>query len=377
MDFVSDINYYKQFDIIHFHRQLGPYEQMDSLIKELRKSGVTVIMDIDDYWVPPKTHPMYLAAMNEKLPEKITAAFKMSDYVTTTTDIFGRHIKKYNSNVEIIPNAIDLNHRMWKQVDTKKTDKLRISWIGGSSHLNDLEILQPSMNILHNDESVKDKYQIVMCGYDVRGYMTEIGPDGQHVSSRKIHPSETVWNRFEEIFTNNYNPKLISEDYKKYLQKYANEEYSGGDIYSGSYIRRWTLPLTRYGEHYNYCDVCMAPLAENIFNEVKSELKIIEAGLTKKVLIAQDYSIYKELITNGETGILINKKNNTRGWYEAIRFLINHPEKVKELSENLYNFVVNRYTLEIVTKNRVDFYKKIMNDKKQKTHLVDSEQIVS
>ena len=77
MDFVSDINYYKQFDIIHFHRQLGPYEQMDSLIKELRKSGVTVIMDIDDYWVPPKTHPMYLAAMNEKLPEKITAAFKM------------------------------------------------------------------------------------------------------------------------------------------------------------------------------------------------------------------------------------------------------------------------------------------------------------
>lgn len=376
MDFVNDINYYKQFDIVHFHRQLGPYENMDNLTKELRKNGTIVIMDIDDYWVPPKTHPMYLAAIKDKLPEKVTSAFKMVDYVTTTTDIFAKHINKYNSNTFVIPNAIDMNHRMWKEVNTKQTDKLRIAWIGGSSHLNDLEILQPSMNMLHNDEKLNGKYQLVMCGYDVRGFMTEIGPDGQHVNTRKILPSETVWNKFEEIFTNNYNNKIISEDYKKYLLKYSNEEYKGNNIYEGSYIRRWTLPLTRYGEHYNYCDVCMAPLAENIFNEVKSELKIIEAGLTKKVLIAQDYSIYKELIQHNYNGILINKKNNTRGWYEAIKYLINNPEKAKELSQNLYDFVINKYTLEIVTKNRVNFYKDIIKNK-QKNQNSFSEELVS
>lgn len=756
-DFVSDPNYYKQFDIVHFHRQLGPYDGMQALIAELRKYGVIVIMDIDDYWVPPKTHPLYIAAIKDKLPEKITAAFKLVDYVTTTTDIFAGHIRKYNHNVHVIPNAIDLNHRMWKDVDTKKTDKLRFSWIGGScfdnkteiltnegfklfkdlngketvaclnpsnnnlefhkplgyikkpfngklncginnlidyavtpnhnmyvslannlskkeldfkliqsqnltnknmhfkkdaiwegvkqdefeiskiyfneepereleiihshslrkheghkkienrnekyysslkldmnlwlkffgfwmaegwtsstpglfqvgvaqtknngyleemfdtlkklgfnptytkdlrqvrvfdkrlwvylsqfgkaenkyvpteilrlcpsqlsiflewylkgdgsqekggkrfdkriekiveynserkraytvskvladniqeiclklglistvtnrgkknsvlkdgrkliaqhdayvisigsngirnkknpllkaenqfqidyndyvycvevpdniifvrrngktmwcgnSHLNDLEILQPSMNILHNDKSLQEKYQLVMCGYDVRGFMTEVDQDGKHVNTRKILPSETVWNRFEEIFTNNYNPNVISEDYKKYLLKYSNEEYKGADVYKGPYIRRWTLPLTRYGEHYNFCDVCLAPLAENTFNEVKSELKIIEAGLKRKVLIAQDYSVYKELITNGVNGILINKKNNTRGWYEAIKYLINHPEKVKELSDNLYDFVIKRYTLDIVTKQRVEFYKDIIKQK--------------
>jgi hypothetical protein len=102
MDFVNDINYYKQFDIIHFHRQLGAYENMDNLIKELRKNGTVVIMDIDDYWVPPKTHPMYLAAIKDKLPEKVTSSFKMVDYVTTTTDIFAKHIKKYNSNTFVI-----------------------------------------------------------------------------------------------------------------------------------------------------------------------------------------------------------------------------------------------------------------------------------
>lgn len=377
MDFVSDINYYKQFDIIHFHRQLGPYENMEPMIRELRKSGVIVIMDIDDYWVPPKTHPMYLAAIKDKLPEKVTSSFKMVDYVTTTTDIFAKHIEKYNESVVVIPNAIDMNHRMWQQVDTKKTDKLRVAWIGGSSHLNDLEILLPSMNILHNDANLRDKYQMVMCGYDVRGYMTEIGPDGQHVNTRKILPQETVWNKFEEIFTDNYNHYIISDNYKKYLNKCSNEEFKENDVYTGSYVRRWTLPLTRYGEHYNYCDVCMAPLAENIFNEVKSELKIIEAGLTKKVLIAQDYSVYKKLITNGHNGILINKKNNVRGWYEAIKFLVNNPDKVKEMSQNLYDFVVSRYTLEVVTQNRVNFYKEIIKKRKEESQKIDIEQTVS
>ncbi len=366
-DFVGDINYYKKFDIIHFHRQLGHYEGMQSLISELRKSGIIVIMDIDDYWVPPKTHPLYVAAMKEKLPEKITASFKMVDYVTTTTKIFANHIKKYNLNVEVIPNGIDMNHRMWKDDNSisKPDNKLRITWIGGSSHLNDLELIRPSLNMLHNDESIRNQYQLIMCGYDVRGTMTEIGQNGETVSSRKIRPDETVWNNFEEIFTDNYNKKLISEEYKKYLLKYSNEVYSQ-NVYKENYVRRWTLPLTRYGEHYNFCDVCMAPLDENIFNEVKSELKIIEAGLKKKVLIAQDYSIYKELITNGVNGILINKKNNVRGWYEAIKFLIKNPEKVQELSQNLYDSVINKYTLEIVTKSRVNFYKEIFNKNQMK-----------
>lgn len=360
LEFKNDINYYKQFDIIHFHRQFGPYEGMSSLIGELRKNGTVCVMDIDDYWIPAKTHPMYIAAMNEKLPEKITHALKCADYVTTTTSIFANYIKKYNNNVAVLPNGIDVNHPMWQPKDTKKTDKVRISWIGGSSHLNDLEILKDSMNILHNTDSLKDKYQFVMCGYDTRGFMTEVGPNGEYLNTRKIAPHETVWNNFEQIFTDNYNPKIIDEDYKKHLQKCINKEYDKVDVYTGSYVRRWTLPLTRYGEHYNYCDVCLAPLAENVFNEVKSELKIIEAGLTKKVIIAQDYSIYKELIENGKSGILVNKKDSIQGWYKAIKRVIEDKEYREMLANNLYDFVKDKYTLEAVTKTRVNFYRDII-----------------
>ncbi len=365
-DFQNDIEYYKQFDIIHFHRQFGPYEDLQERIAELRKHGVIIIMDIDDYWIPPKTHPMYVAAIKEKLPEKITSAFNFVDYVTTTTNIFANYIKKYNSNVHVIENGIDMSQPMWQDVDTKKNDKVRITWCGGSSHLHDLQILTNSMNILHNDTSLQNKYQFVMCGYDTRGFLTEVGPNGEYLNTRPITPQETIWNKFEEIFTDKYNPKIVDEKYKKYLLKCSNEPYKEGDVYEGNYVRRWTLPLTRYGEHYNYCDVALAPLDENIFNEVKSELKIIEAGLKRKALIAQDFGIYKELIVDGVTGILVDKKDSVRGWYKAMKKVIEDKDYREMLADNLYNFVKDKYTLEAVTKNRVDFYKKVVQERDSK-----------
>lgn len=358
----NDRNYFKQFDIIHFHRQLGPYDMMESFFKELKDAGVTLIMDIDDFWVPPQTHPLYQAAIKEKLAEKVINTLKAVDVVTTTTEVFARYIRAYNKNVFVMPNGIELGQKMWQDEDTKKTDKVRISWIGGSSHLNDLEILRPSMKMLANDPELKDKFQIVMCGYDIRGHITQINPDGsQH--TRKILPHETVWNRFEEIFTDNYNSNVVDEDYKNWLKKCKNEQYQGGDVYEKNYVRRWTLPLTQYGKHYNYCDICLAPLAENTFNEVKSELKIIESGMKGKALIAQDYGIYKELIRHNENGILINKPMNQKGWYIQIKKLILDHEFRKKLANNINEFVREKYSLKNLTERRVEIYDSILSKK--------------
>ena len=363
-------NYFKQFDIIHFHRQMGDYAVLPEFSKELREAGVTLIMDIDDYWAPPESHPLHMLAKQEKMAEKITKAFKLVDYVTTTTEIFANHIKPYNKNVIVMPNGIDMTQKMWQDEEIRKTDKVRVGWIGGSSHLKDLEILKPSMKLLHNDLSLKDKYQMVMSGYDVRGTITEIHPDGKQ-TTRKILPNETVWNQFESIFTDNYNPNLISEDYKNYLKKCEIKPYTNEDVLSTNYVRRWTLPLTQYGKHYNYYDVCLAPLADNIFNEVKSELKIIEAGMKKKVLIAQDYSIYKKLLKHGETGMLITKPMNEKGWYNAIKNVIEDKELREKLSYNLHEFVKDKYSLQNLTKERVAIYKDIVA-KKQKNIVAET-----
>ena len=256
-----------------------------------------------------------------------------------------------------MPNAIDVNHKMWRNNENvQKGDKLRVSWIGGSSHLEDLKLLENSMGRLNSDNSLKDKYQIILCGFDTRGHITEINQNTGERKTRKITNEETVWNRFESIFTSDY--KIVDEDYNKFLKTYKNETYKG-DYSNLNYVRRWTLPLTQYGKHYNHCDVCLAPLVKNTFNKVKSELKIIEAGMTKKVLIAQDFGVYKDLIKHGENGFLVEDARNHKDWYKNIKALINNPEEVERMSTNLHNFVKERYSLENVTKNRVESYMKL------------------
>lgn len=383
---VENIAYLKSFDIIHFHRHLGPHELMEKTFSELKAAGVTLIMDIDDFWEPPSTHPLYQIVKTEKLGDKIIETMRLSDYVTTTTEIFASHIRKYNPNVIIMPNAVDMNHPMWKgELQENPSNKCRISWIGGSSHLNDLKLLEPSMALLNQNKNLDDKFQIIMCGFDTRGSITEIHPDGNR-TTRAILPQETVWLKFEEIFTNKYHSIKKDEDYFKWLNKIKREEYPGQNI--KSYIRRWTLPLTQYGKHYDYCDVCLAPIDSidvhttdkgqiikrvNLFNEVKSELKIIEAGMKKKCLIAQDFGIYKDIIKDGENGILVS--DNKDGWYKAIRKVIQEPEYREMLANNLHEYVKEKYELKNVTFERAKSYKEILEKKQSILNSVEFEQV--
>jgi hypothetical protein len=219
-----------------------------------------------------------------------------------------------------------------------------------------------------------------MCGFDTRGTITEIKPDGSR-DTRMIQPHETIWMKFEEIFTSNYKEKNEDPEYFKWLSKIKREDYPGQ--YTKNYIRRWTLPLTQYGKHYDYCDVCLAPIdaidryktekgqiinRTNYFNEVKSELKIIEAGMKKKALIAQDFGIYKELIKDGETGLLI--KDNKDGWYKAMKKVIQDPGYREMLANNLHEYVKEKYDLKNVTNQRAEIYKSLIKERAAKKSLV-------
>ena len=360
---LNDFNYLSKFKIIHFHRELGNFAHMPELFKKLKEMGIIMIMDIDDYWMPPTTHPLHYMVVKNEIDKKITETFKHADYVTTTTDIFAKEIEKFNKNVFIIPNALASEHQMWNGQDSKQTDKVRIACIGGSSHHHDLMKVESDMNRLNSDNDLKDKYQILLCGYDIRGSATQIMPDGKEIT-RKILPQESIWNEFEKIFTTNYS--ICDEDYIKYLKKCSKDSYKNKKESELNYIRRWTLPLTQYGKHYDYCDICLAPLDENMFNYCKSELKIIEAGFKNKVLVAQDYGIYHDLIKNGENGILIPTKDNNKGWHKALKKLILDKNYRDMLAKNLNEFVIKNYTLEIVTKKRVAFYEEIIKKSSEK-----------
>jgi glycosyltransferase involved in cell wall biosynthesis len=326
-----------KYDIIHFHRRINTEDETVAWIKKFQDAGAIVVADIDDFWTPFKEHPAYSIVIKKGINLKIIQVCKAADYVTTTTELYAAHLRqKVNPNVHIIPNAIDESLPMW-QNNNVESDRIRVGWIGGSSHAKDLEKLHNCFNILFNDPDIKDKIQVVMCGYDTRGTVTTIDPRTNKEVVRKIRPDESVWNKFEAIFNDS------------------------GRALPGQYVRRNTLPITQYGKHYNHVDICLAPLAENTFNECKSELKLIETGMMKKCLIASDLYVYKELLTHGENGLLVDPRKNHKLWSKYIKQLILEDELRNKLSESLYKLVYPRYTLTNITNERCDWYKKLLS----------------
>ena len=357
----DDMNFWKKYQIVSFHRSIGPdFEKSHELIQKLNTMGIITVCDIDDYWMPGKEHPIHDIIMFNKINEKITANLKVAKYVTTTTTLFADEISKYNKNVFVLPNAINPNEPQFKE-PTLESDRLRFGWLGGSSHLHDIQILNEGFNKLTR---YQDKVQYVLCGFDTRGTVTEINSQtGEHVK-RNIKPEETVWAQYEKIFTQDY--KIVSDEYKKHLLLY-NQDIFPNEM-AESYLRVWTKPVTSYAKNYSKFDVSLAPIKNHMFNRMKSQLKVIEAGFYKKALIASNIGPYsldlKHCLKNGElvdgNALLVDEVRNHSDWAKYMEKLIKNPNMAKDMGERLYETVKDKYDLNIVTKDRAEFYKSIL-----------------
>jgi|TARA_R110000744_G_scaffold108891_3_gene206090 glycosyltransferase involved in cell wall biosynthesis len=346
-------SYWQDFDILHFHRGMGDWGNCLRLLEDCKKWGIVTIMDIDDFWMPGPEHPAHSMIVEEKINLRIVENIKAAQYVTTTTDEFVKEITPYNKNVEVFPNAIDPSKRQFTP-NPEKSDILRVGWLGGSSHLHDLNILKDSIQKLKADPSLKDRFQMVLCGFDTRGSMTTIDPEGKK-HTRKIEPKESVWALYEQIMTGNYDIIKNKEEVKQLL------EFTKGkpSIKTSEYRRVWTKPITTYATNYNLMDVSIAPLKETTFNRVKSQLKIIEAGFHKKAIIAQDFGPYKIDCVHGKNSLLVPTSKNHKWWYKHLKTLINNPNMVKDLGEQLYEDV-QKYHIKAVTKTRAEWYRSLI-----------------
>ena len=349
--------YLMQYDLIHIHKQLDKNCEIMKMINFLE---IPVIIDIDDHYKLGDDHPMSLSAKKEKWHEPIINHIKLANYVTTTTPIFAKEISKHNKNVFVFPNAINPEEKQYIQTKTDNHGMLRVGIICGSSHLKDIQLLGDLLS------QTKENVQIVLCGFDTNGTITTYNQQTGEKTRRPIKPEESVWYTYEKIITGNY--KTLSEEHKDFLSKFLK----GVDdpFVNERYRRMWTRDITQYATHYENVDVLLAPLKENEFNKMKSQLKTIEAGFTHTALIAQNFGAYTidsipmiefggKINENGNC-LLVDSRKNHKDWVKYINKLAENPDMVKKLQDNLYNYVKDKYSIDAVCKQRVEFYKSIV-----------------
>jgi len=398
------IDYLKSFHIIHYHRQfLGDTKQMLGLATELRKAGTILIVDIDDYWNLHKAHPFYALSQEKKMHVPIIENLKIADYVTTTSDIFAEEIRKVTGkdNVTVFYNSVD---PIWmKQFQNNwKPDPdglVRITYAAGSSHMGDMEQMDGVFNVLSNDPELKNKFKVIIAGWDTEGSTTDItfnqefGTELQKLglwtvdtvkiinktrgnvdmipklsnelkdkyrgkvfstNQRDIKSEESVYLVYENILTDNHR-MIENPDYIQWLDNYErNVKYEN----EGNFARRWTQKANIYAEVLNETDIVIAPLADNSFNRMKSNLKQVECWTRKLPIVCSDIPPYNVHGKHMENCVLIPAVKNARKyWQKYLKRLILNADLRKQLGEKLYEDFKEEYNLENVTKKRAEFYK--------------------
>lgn len=403
------IEYLKSFHVINYHRQLtSNINDAIALTNELKNAGVILVDDIDDYWHLDKSHPFYRLSVQNNMAQDISDNLKLADYVTTTTDRFAKGIMSVTGkdNVMVFPNAVDPT---WmKQFENNwKPDPnglVRISYMAGSSHLNDVQQLKGVVNRLNSDAETRGKFKIIVAGWDTEGHTTDIKfnqefglrlqklglwnqkmikainrsqgnidviPDlPQDVveefrdnifsqDRRPINSEESVYLQYEKILTDEY--RIINDpDYMKWLKKYERDIYEN-ELYFG---RRWTEKANIYAKVLDETDISIAPLADHQFNKMKSNLKQVEAWSRKLATVCSDIPPYNvDGVHERNTMLVPIKKNADKFWYKNLKKLIVDEDFRKQLGQNLYDDFSEKYHLGNVTKRRVDFYEKIVEEK--------------
>lgn len=279
----------KQYQAVLFNRVI-PSESPDMCLAALKSHGVKLIVDIDDYWILHKGHLLEKIFQEKGMAEKTINSIKQADVVTTTAENLAGKIAPINSNVHVIPNAINESDPQFKPIDIP-SDVVRIGWIGSTTHTQDVELLEVGIRKLKADISLTGKYKIILAGWD-GGY-----PD--------------VWKRYEEI--------LQPDE-----------------------IINWMQP-THYACLYNRIDISLIPLVDNEFNRCKSELKLIEAGWFKKACIVSNNLPYSRIINVNNSYIA----ETNHDWYRGLKLMINSPEVRVKLAEQLQKDMAD-YNMNVV-----------------------------
>jgi len=311
--------------------------------ERVKKEGKKLIIDIDDFWTLPTWHDLNPKKMQERLKvyEKqkdvdqialnqyrrltnletnaeanIIKSMQIADVVTCTNEQLAEKIKPINPNVHVIRNTI---HKSFQQYtnDKQRSKRLTFGWLGGSFHLRDVALMFNGITKLHRDKSEAGKYQF-LSSYN--------GDSGEY---REI----------EKVFTCNY--CYVSPEYAELL-KY-NKPVSIHMGLNENYRRLWNVPVTEYGLLYENINVALIPLQHGTFNSMKSELKLVEAGMTGCAAIVSDVMPYSKWLRHGKNCLVTE---GTNGWYTAFKMILNNPNLLEDIRSGLAETIEQEFNNE-------------------------------
>ena len=280
------------------------------VIEKLKEANVPYVLDIDDDYRLPEWHILAHQAKSERHAEKILQALHYAKAITTTHEYLSGTLKHEASqpNAFEIPNAINPKEEQY-EVKKRTFDIVKFGWSGSITHFEDVMLMHDGLLSLYNQNQYK--FQLIYGGYSKDDEMAKAIAG---VLSCKGKASESQFLTY---------PSVSINDYAKF---------------------------------YDEIDVSLIPLRNNRFNKLKSNLKLIESGFKKKAVIVSNVHPYEPMLKHGKNCLVVKHKND---WYKNMVKLIENPNMITDLSEQLYLDVQVQH-IDKIAELRYRTYKKIL-----------------
>ncbi len=250
-----------------FPVHMEAYEQILALARE---RSLPVVLELDDLLLElPPYHPDRQIHHYTKALLPILQAVTEVDLVTVATGPLADYVAQYNPNVLVLPNYLDDD--LWQlrapAAPSSGQDPLVIGFMGGASHLPDLEMIGPVL------EDLADCYP----------------------------------GRLHFRFWGLKHPTLLA---------------SRPDVeWHQTHIVRYTDFVDFFQRQ--TADIFIAPLRDNLFNVCKSPIKFLEYGALGIPGVFSRIAPYSQAIEDGRTGLLASSPAE---WREALVRLIEDPQ---------------------------------------------------
>lgn len=172
------------------------------------------------------------------------AQFRNSDALIVSTPYLKEVYSEFCPHIYVVPNSIDV--QKWDKAKRRNRSGIRIGWMGGASHAEDLRILESVIpRIVEKNRGVKF------------------------------------------VFNSSQLPEFL-------------KGVRGVEV-----VEKWS-PIMKYPAHIASLDfdIGLAPLRDNKFNRAKSNLRWLEFAALGIPCIASNVGHFKETVRHGEDGLL-------------------------------------------------------------------------
>ena len=270
--------------------------QLQQWLPGWKAAGAKLLYEIDDDLLDAEgLRARHYAGDVEATAAKVRFLVSNADIVHVSTEPLAHRLKSFNSQVWVIPNALDA--KLWHLSTQRKHDQgpfrrlpngpVRIGYIGTPTHDEDLDLITEAMR------TIEIKYGSAVEVEVIGGFQKRAPTFGKRVAlpKRSDYPNFAGW-----------------------LQQRVH----------------W--------------DIGIIPLAATPFNESKSYLKFLEYAALNMTIVVSEGKTYSPVARHRENSLVVPA--STEAWIQALSELIENPEKrqLYAIAANLN--LRNQHTLE-------------------------------